>query len=405
VSEERAHGRGSREPDPAGPLSEREDAAREREEAIAEGIGLHDAGRRAAEETGPGPPPGAQYLPEPEITRLGRLAHDVRIDLRVLADAMTELSAEPVERRAESLSGIPSSSDPHLERTVHGTTRTVDLSPVAHVDAEGARIGYRASGQGPPLLMLMGFGGVMGAWDPDLVRGIALAGRRVTLIDHRGVGTSAGGELGALTIASMADDAAAVLDALGVGRADVLGWAMGGYVAQELALRHPDRVGSLILAASDAGGPTAVHGAPDVAVDPGEATPEDLLSVSFPAEEEAQRAGRAWLARVAAQRDAHEAWFRMPAEALAAQAAAEGPGWLAPGAGTRDRLDRIMAPTLVLSGAEDPVIHPDNSRLLAEDIPTSILQIYPGAGHAFLFQDPARVATDVADFLRGRLQP
>jgi pimeloyl-ACP methyl ester carboxylesterase len=164
-------------------------------------------------------------------------------------------------------------------------------------------------------------------------------------------------------------------------------------------------VGSLVLASTDAGGPTALHGAPDVATDPGDATPEELLRAAFPPDEEAQRAGREWLARVAAQRDAHRDWFRMPDAALAAQRAAEGPGWLAPGAGTRDRLSAIQAPTLVMAGADDPLIDPDNARLLAEEIPTAILRLYPGTGHAFLFQTPAQVAADVTAFLRGRLHP
>ena len=358
----------------------------------------------AEDELGPGPGHDHGVLSEEDVQKLGRMAHDVRVDVRVLADAMYRLAdAEPTAREA-TLEAIPSPSDPHLESGPHGPHRAVHLSRVAHIEARNATFGYRSAGQGHPLILIMGAGGVMAAWDPALVEGLALAGRRVTVFDNRGIGTSAPlGDPEALSIASMADDVIAILDALGIGTADLLGWAMGGYVAQEVALRAPERVSALILAATDAGGPEAL--AADARAkdwEPAGSTDAELARVSFPDDEDGAAAARAWIERVASQPGATSEWFRVPRETLVAQRVAEGPGWASERGGTRARLSAIAAPTLVLTGAEDAVIPPSDSAVLAEGIPGATAKTYAHTGHAFLFHQPARVASDIVDFLRGR---
>lgn len=383
---------------------DRETSARDRETEIGQGLGIPDPIGTAEHELGPGPGHGGGMLSEEDVDKLGRMAHDVRVDVRVLADAMHRVAgADPVAREA-ALEAISSPSDPHLESGPDGPHRAVHLSRVAHIDARNARFGYRSAGQGHPLLMIMGGGGVMATWDPALVERLALAGRRVTVFDNRGIGTSSPlGDPEALTIASMADDVIAILDALGIDTADLLGWAMGGYIAQEVALRAPERVSALMLAATDAGGPEAlVADARAKEWGPAESTDAELARLSFPDDEDGAAAARAWIERVASQPGATSEWFRVPRETLVAQRVAEGPGWASEHGGTRARLGAITAPTLVLTGAEDAVVPPSDSAVLAEGIPDAKARTYAHAGHAFLFQAPERVASDIVGFLRAR---
>ncbi len=393
------HGRGRR-----GHGRDHETSTRDRETEIGQALGIPDPIGTAERELGPGPGHGGGMLSEEDIDKLARMAHDVRVDVRVLADAMHRVAdAEPATREA-ALEAVPSTSGPHLESGPRGPHRAVHLSRVAHIDARGVRFGYRSAGQGHPLLMIMGAGGVMATWDPLLVEALALAGRRVTVFDNRGIGTSSPlGDPQALTIVSMADDVIAILDALGIDSADLLGWGMGGYIAQEVALRAPDRVSALILAATDAGGPEAL-GAGGRATDwePAESTDAELARLSFPDGEDGAGAARAWIERVASQPGATSEWFRVPRETLVAQRVAEGPGWASGHGGTHARLGAITAPTLVLTGAEDAVVPPSDSAALAEGIPGARAKDYARTGHAFLFHEPARVASDIVDFLRGR---
>ena len=105
----------------------------------------------------------------------------------------------------------------------------------------------------------------MAEWDPALVAGLATQ-HTVVVFDNRGIATSQPAPVRGLTIAKMADDTAGLIDALGVGKADVLGWSMGGNIAEVLVQRHPDKVNRLILAATDPGGPQAVQPTDPLAV-------------------------------------------------------------------------------------------------------------------------------------------
>lgn len=274
-------------------------------------------------------------------------------------------------------------------------------SPVRHVRANGVSLGYRAAGSGRPLVMIMGFGGTMAEWDPALVARLARH-RRVIVFDNRGIARSAGAPVNRLTIAQMADDTAALIRALGYRRADVLGWSMGGNIGQELVLRHPGRVGRLILAATDPGSRRAIQPTDPAIVrvlnDPN-VTPAQLLPVIFPANQQA--AGRAYFTRVATGWPGVRAEdYATPPAVVAAQARAEGPVlWYCRRCGAFARLPRVRRPTLVTDGRVDVVEPPENSRILARRIPRARLILYPDAGHAHLFQDRVRYAADARRFL------
>lgn len=130
------------------------------------------------------------------------------------------------------------------------------------LDGTGRVLGVRNLGEGPPLLLLNGYSGTAADWDPTFLATLAGA-HTVVAPDHQGMGRSSAGDLDQLTIDSMADDVAVVLDGLGIDRVPVVGWSMGGMVAQAFARRHARRVQAMVLIGTDAGGPEALLADPD----------------------------------------------------------------------------------------------------------------------------------------------
>jgi pimeloyl-ACP methyl ester carboxylesterase len=274
--------------------------------------------------------------------------------------------------------------------------------PVQTVEVRGATLGYRdinPTASGTPLVLIAGYGLTMTEWDPTFVMTLA-QNRRVITFDNRGIGRSSGPVRG-LTVRSMARDTAGLIRALGLGRVDVLGWSMGGYIAQQLAISSPQLVNRLILAATDPGSPHAIQPTQrvvDILTSPS-TTPTDLLPILFPADQQA--AGQAWMAAISAQPNLTAADFSTPPATMAAQSRATGRRWYGRGHGTYRNLPRIKAPTLVAHGTEDVIVPPGNARLLARRIPNVTRRTYRDAGHAFLFQDPAAKAQAFAAFLSG----
>jgi pimeloyl-ACP methyl ester carboxylesterase len=274
--------------------------------------------------------------------------------------------------------------------------------PLQTAKVDGATIGYRdinPTAGGTPLVLICGYGLTMAEWDPTFVEALA-TGRRVIVFDNRGIGTSSGPVRG-LTIAEMASDTAALLRRIGIRRADVLGWSMGGYIAQTLALAHPATVHRLVLASTDPGSPHALQptqAVVDVLTAP-DATPTTLLPVLFPADQ--QEAGQAWYTALGTQPNLTAADFATPSATMAAQEAANATRWYARGKGTYAQLPKLKAPTWIGYGTEDVVVPPGNARLLARRIPHATAHAFADAGHAFLFQDPAAKAAAMVRFLDG----
>jgi pimeloyl-ACP methyl ester carboxylesterase len=266
-----------------------------------------------------------------------------------------------------------------------------------------ARIAYRElnpSAKGTPLVLIIGYGSTMAEWDPAFVRRLA-EHRRVILFDNRGMGNSTGSTRG-LTIRRMANDAAGLIRTLKLGKTDVLGWSMGGFIAQQLALADPRRVRRLILASTDPGSSHTVTGKPaviDVLTNP-ESTPSEKLPILFPADQQA--AGDTWLKAVGFQPGITAADFAAPAATLAAQKTATTTGWLGRGKGTYADLTRLHAPTLIAFGTQDVIVPPANAQLLITRIPHAIGMRVRHAGHAFLFQQPTATAVAFANVLNQR---
>lgn len=266
-----------------------------------------------------------------------------------------------------------------------------------HMAAVGrTRIAWYERGHGPPLAMLIGTGSTMAEWDPALLRLLA-RDHRLVLFDYPGVGRSSPWHGNSFD--SLADVTAGLLEAIHLPRTDVLGWSMGGFVAQRLAVDHPGRVSHLILAGTNPGGSRAVLGTPkaqaiDSEPDPSEA---DILRELYPPGRQAE--SRRFLRRLerASQSGEIPDDFHVPAATTRRQVAAEGP-WLGSNRNYR-QLATLAAPTLAAAGAMDPVVPPLNLRRIATRIPHSKLAVFPGA-HAFLFQECRPFARAVNGFLR-----
>jgi 3-oxoadipate enol-lactonase len=243
-----------------------------------------------------------------------------------------------------------------------------------------APLHWERTGSGAPVLLIMGLGLSGGAW----WRTVPVLARRLEVItfDNRGVGRSHA-LLHAYTTEAMSDDAVSVLDAAGVDSAHVYGISLGGMVAQQLAIRHPERVRSLVLGATHAGGPQ-LHW-PDVEVleflrKRLRMRPEEgaWSSVAFNYGDRCRREHPERIAEDIAQRLAHP----FPEEAYRAQL------WAAALHDCSGRLHRIRAPTLVVHGREDRMIPIENGRMLAERIPGARLIEVEQCGHLYPTEAP-----------------
>jgi pimeloyl-ACP methyl ester carboxylesterase len=278
-----------------------------------------------------------------------------------------------------------------------------------YVDAEthvlsapnGVDYAYRTTGasDATPLVTFQHFRGNLDNWDPALIDALA-RGRRVITFDNRGVAASSGATPS--TIAQMALDAIDFIDALGVGAVDLLGFSIGSFVAQEIALVRPSTVRKVVLASSAPQGASGMHGwAPEVidAVGKPETAPAEYLGVFFTDSDASRTAGQQVAGRIfgarTVDRDAATNWQTRLAQYDAVCA------WGQPNHALLERVSAIDKPVFVANGDSDPMILPRYSYLLAGLIPQARLKIYPDAAHGFLFQHHEEFAADVEAFLAG----
>jgi pimeloyl-ACP methyl ester carboxylesterase len=265
--------------------------------------------------------------------------------------------------------------------------------------ANGVDYAYREAGDGEvPLVLLQHFRGNLDSWDPALIDALA-SGRRVVTFDNTGVGGSSGET--ADTMGQMARDAIAFITALGLGQVDILGFSIGSFVAQEIALIRPAIVRRLVLASSAPEGAAGMHGwAPEVigAVGTPQTSPEEYLGVFFTRSPASRQAGQEALRRMYARtedRDTATTWETREAQYDAVCT------WGIPDHALLQRLSCLEMPVFVANGDSDPMILPHYSYLLAGLIPQARLKIYPDSAHGFLFQHYAEFAGDVDEFLTG----
>lgn len=252
-----------------------------------------------------------------------------------------------------------------------------------------------ASSTRPPLFFLQHFRGGMDHWDPLMTDGLA-AGREVILYDYRGCASSTGAPR--TLIEDMADDAAAVIRALGLSKVDVVGFSLGGMVAQEVTRRHPALVRKLMLLGIQprGGNPDPDPKIFEVAPRP-VPTVDDFLFLFFGRSEVAKQAGRDFWKR------RHEREDQDPpssTEFMQAQIAAN-TAFVTPLDPEKPfaHLGEIAQPTLIVNGVDDVMIATINSWHMVQNIPNAQLIVYPDAGHGAQFQYPERFLKHAVQFL------
>jgi pimeloyl-ACP methyl ester carboxylesterase len=279
------------------------------------------------------------------------------------------------------------------------TDYTHQTAPTQYVEANGIRFAYRRFGKagGVPLVFNQHYTGTMDHWDPAVTDGFAKE-REVILFDNAGVSSSSG-EVPA-SFEQMGANAVAFIKALGLPQVDVLGFSIGGFVAQEITLAAPQLVRRLILVGTGPrGGEGMAGGTPEgnrifgAKYD----EPDHLwLSVFFTPSPASQAAGRAFLKRFrlrTKERDP-EVNDRVPLAQRAAIAK-----WAAPRERPYDYLKTIQQPTLVVNGSTDPIIYTVNSFILQQNLPNAQLIIYPDSAHGSHHQYPELFVRHVSMFL------
>jgi pimeloyl-ACP methyl ester carboxylesterase len=278
-------------------------------------------------------------------------------------------------------------------------TNTAILASTRRVTAEnGIEYGYRDVGEGDvPLVLLQHFRGNLDNWDPALIDVLA-ANRRVVTFDNAGVGATTGRTPN--TVEAMAHGAIAFLEAMDFQRVDLLGFSIGSFVAQEIALVRPDLLRRVVLASSAPQGAAGMHGwASEVigAVGKPETTPQEYISVFFAPTDTSREAGRQAAGRIfggrTTDRDEPTTWQTRQAQYDAVCA------WGIPNHSLLQRVAAIELPVFVANGDSDPMILPRYSYLLAGLLQDARVKIYPDSAHGFLFQHHGEFAADVNTFL------
>jgi pimeloyl-ACP methyl ester carboxylesterase len=260
-------------------------------------------------------------------------------------------------------------------------------APTQFVETKLEKYAYRRFGKGTglPLLCLQHFTGTLDNWDPAVTDPLA-SGREVILFESAGLGRSTGQV--PENMSEMAAHALAFVDALGLKRVDILGYSLGGMVAQQIALDRPSLVRKMLLVATaPEGGEDIMHmEKPElkkITDDPDLPGLEKLVKLFFAPSESSQAAGEAFAARLAARKQDREPLAGLPV-AMAQIAAFR--AWEHFSGERFAKLSKMTQPCLVVNGVFDNMIPVRNSYMLSEHLPTAMLLTYPDAGHGSLFQ-------------------
>lgn len=272
---------------------------------------------------------------------------------------------------------------------------------VRYAQVGDIKMAYYVRGKGEPLFMINGFMASMSEWDPAFLDVLAKKNKLI-IFDNRGVGLSTDTKADRTSMEQMADDTAGLIKALGYKKVNVLGYSMGARIAQQVFIRHPDLVNRGILAAPNPGGSRQIKPTPEVAKrlnDPN-GTVFDKASLMFPNDAAGQLAMKQVLNRVnqAVKNGTAPNDVVVSKETVVRQDRARTVLWAANEKNFED-LKNIKFPVLIGDGRDDLIDPPENSRLIAGQIPFSWLTFYEG-GHGFLFQSYARFGATINAFLQ-----
>jgi pimeloyl-ACP methyl ester carboxylesterase len=276
------------------------------------------------------------------------------------------------------------------------TTRATSVVSAPNILAVSTRlvrtragtVAFREVGRGKPLLLITGFSASMDYWPPSFIDALA-SHHQVIIIDNAGVGETTPV---APSITAMADQTSDLISALGLKTPAVLGWSMGGLIAQALAVEHPARVSALILAATQPGTGKALPVPSAAASALASPNPAAALAFLFPPNQGS--ALRSYVKGIFEYGNLYAASAATKASQNLAIAQ-----WFAGRDLPGRQVGNLRVPTLVADGTMDDLDPASNDRLLASLIPHAKLVLYPDAGHAFLFQDASTFIPTVDDFL------
>ncbi len=265
----------------------------------------------------------------------------------------------------------------------HGTA-------VRYTDITNARIAYKIYGEGDPLVMCIGYASNMDLWSTEAIE-ILKQKYKVIVFDYRGMGYSTNSDT-TFTINGLAEDVNALLISMKMDKVNMLGWSMGGYVAQMFAIYHPEKVIKLILYATNCGDTVTVNPSPEIIgiLSNPNSTPEEMLGTLFPDE---------WLATHS------EPWKFLPDAVEPYNGMAIGlqyqavQSWLSPGGGSAGQLHKLKMPVLLICGDKDKVVPCINSAILADSISSASLIRVDNSGHGLMYQLPENFANYVLSFL------
>ena len=263
------------------------------------------------------------------------------------------------------------------------------------IKAGNINLNYDVYGDGEPLLLIMGFGMAGAGWIPSLP---FFTGFKCIYFDNRGTGLSDKPD-GIYTVEQMADDASNLLRALGIDKAKVFGVSMGGMIAQELTLRHPDQVSKVVLGCTMAGGPTAKMASPEIL--------ERLMTANKIMGSDPDKALDLLLPAIMPPQFVAEHPEIKPMMLAGAKMIPPTPPETADRAfagiqqfNSYDRLGQIKCPVLIAHGDKDVLVLPENANIIKSKIPQAEMYIIPGAGHAFQAADPVGIHNRIVQWLR-----
>jgi pimeloyl-ACP methyl ester carboxylesterase len=266
--------------------------------------------------------------------------------------------------------------------------------PIQKVHVGDIDIAYKVFGKGDPILLISGSNAVMDQWDPTILRDLS-SNHTVIIFDHRGVGNTSAGTK-PFSMIQFANDTAGLLDALKIQKADVLGYSMGSFVAQELALLHPEKLNRLILYAASCGGEQAIPESPDVAQifsDVANNRLQDItkfLSVIFP---------QSWIQSHPNNLAPPQSTEIVPNDTKIQQDNVVKEWFATNWSGVCNELSKVNIPTLLVAGTEDVAVPTNNSLIIAQKIPGAWLVQFRGAGHGLMYQYPEELSTVLQTFL------
>ena len=262
-------------------------------------------------------------------------------------------------------------------------------------ESNGISIYYETKGSGDPLMMINGWGGNLDSWGAHMIDLLAEK-YHVIMMDNRGTGRSDKPDI-PYTMDMMAADVKGVLDSLGIEKAHVMGFSMGGAITQTFGMNYPETVKSLVVCGASAGGEHSISSDPQVQM--------DLALIANPLPEMTQRDVTVKLLYLLYSKKYVEANlealvadetysdYPTPSFALMNQSAAIGT------MSTYDHLPEMKMPVLVITGGDDKLVPAQNSEKIASRIPKSKLVILPGCGHGFLKQKTDEAVAHILEFL------